>query len=30
MDIRQSIQNLSKKPPESDGILIQSLVDGIT
>lgn len=30
MDICQSIQNLSKKPPESDGVLIQPLVNGVT
>ena len=30
MDVSQSIQNLSEKPPEPDGVSIQSLVNGVS
>jgi hypothetical protein len=29
VDISQSIQNLSKKPPESDSVAMQPLVNGV-
>lgn len=30
MDVSQSIQNLSEKPPEPDSVSIQPLVNGVS